>query len=176
MKLLQHKQSNRVDLRGFQYALEPLVKRDQWELDRLQTQLGQVQGRLQLAREQQQQTIESHQQQSQDLQRRALVRLDALYHQAGLTHLARLLSHIVNLENEIQTLSKQREQLQSQCLAQQLKLEGLRVHEAEVIKQYSLKQSQLHAAEADRDWIMRDALHRTLVASAPTVVTSGGNA
>ena len=54
------------------------------------------------------------------------------------------------------------------------RLEGLRSHESAVIDTYVREQSHLHAAEADRDWMTREAFNKA--PSNATVGPPGGGA
>jgi flagellar biosynthesis chaperone FliJ len=162
-----------VDLRGFCYVLEPLAKRHEWEMSRLQDQLGQVQGKLQLVQEQMRVIDQVHQHHSQELRQRTSLQLDPQRHQAGVAYLANLRSRIVKYANELSVLRHQAQQLRAQCTAQQLVLDGLCEHRSLAAKQYARKKMQQHAAESDRDWIMRSRWAGALVASSPQVSNSG---
>jgi flagellar biosynthesis chaperone FliJ len=163
-----------VDLRGFRYVLEPLTKRHEWEMSRLQNQLGRAQSKWQLVQEQKRNIDHLHQHHSQELRQRTSKQLDPQRHQAGLAYLATLRSRIVKYTSELSVLRHQVEQLRAQCVAQQLMLDGLFEHRAHAVKQYASHKVQQHAVESDRDWIMRSRWTGALGASTPQVTNSGG--
>ena len=155
-----NRNTGKGDLRGFKYPLEPLARRAQWELDALNGKLAQVQHQLASVRVELDGTEGLHQQTSTTLGQQLQVRLDSSRHQAGLLYLAQLQESMKKLQAQLAALDIERTELRRQCLAAQARLEGLRVHESGAMDVYVREQSHLHAAEADRDWIMRGAFNK----------------
>lgn len=156
-----NRSSAKGDLRGFKYPLEPLAQRAQWELDALNGQLGKVQHQLATVRAELVTTESLHRQACDKLGRQIQVRLDSSRHRAGLLYLAQLQASTQALEAQLAALDKTRAELLRLCRAAETRLEGLRSHESDVIEAYVREQSHLLATEADRDWMMREAFHRT---------------
>jgi chromosome segregation ATPase len=148
------------DLRGFKYPMEPLARRAQWQLDALNARLAKVQSQLASVRAELDATEGLHQQACEKLGRQVQVRLDSSRHQAGLVYLGQLQALLKKLQEELAALDKNRAELLRMCRAAEARLEGLRSHESGAIDVYVREQSHLHATEADRDWITREALNR----------------
>lgn len=167
-----NRDSGKGDLRGFKYPLEPLAKRAQWELDALNGKLVKVQHQLASLRAELGGVESLHKQASDNLGRQLLARLDSSRHQAGLLYLAQLQASMKRLQAQADALDMERAQLLQLCRAAETRLEGLRSHEADAIDTYAREQSYLHATEADRDWMMREAFNEAS-ANAPVEPGSG---
>lgn len=144
-----------ADMRGFRYALEPVVQRHQWELERLQKQLARQQALWQAAQQLQLECQLLYHDQAQALQRKAASLLHPQQHQSTLLYLTRLQAQMVQRTQEISLLQQQRDQLRVQCQRQQHKLDALDDHRGSVIAQFVENQMRAQATEADRDWMMR---------------------
>lgn len=160
MNSTDNRHAAKGDLRGFKYPLEALARRAQWQLDALNGKLAKVQHQLASVHAELDAAQGLHQQACERLQRQLQVRLDSSSHQAGLLYLAQVQASMKKLQAQLATLDKTRAELLQLCRAAEARLEGLRSHESGAIDIYVREQSHLHAAEADRDWIMRDALNR----------------
>lgn len=148
------------DLRGFKYPLEALARRAQWQLDALNGKLAKVQHQMSSVRAELDAEENQYRQACERLERQLQVRLDSSSHQAGLLYLAQVQASMKKLQAQLAALDKTRAELLQLCRAAEARLEGLRFHESGVIDIYVREQSHLHAAEADRDWIMREAFNR----------------
>jgi hypothetical protein len=158
-----NRNAGKGDLRGFTYPLEPLARRIQWQLDALNAELAKVQHQLASVRAEQAATEDLYQQACEKLGRQLQVRVDSSMHQAGLLYLGQLQALLKKLQEQQRALDKTRVQVLQMCRAAEARLEGLRSHESGVVDIYLREQSRLHAAEADRDWIIRQALNRATV-------------
>jgi len=167
-----NRNAGKGDLRGFKYPLEPLARRAQWELDALNGKLAQVQQQLAFVRAEFDAAEGQHQQTSARLGQQLHVRLDSSRHRAGLLYLAQLQASMKKLQAQLAELDIERTELLRQCLAAEARLEGLRTHESGAMDVYVREQSRLHAAEADRDWIMRGAFNKP--PAAPMLEPGGG--
>ncbi len=167
MNLPGYKNSGKGDLRGFKYPLEPLARRAQWELDELNGKLAKAQHELASARAALSATKSLHRQTSEKLGQQLQVRLDASMHQAGLLYLAQLQASMEKIQAQVAVLDKARDGFLLLCRAAETRLEGFRSHESAVIDTYVREQSRLHATEADRDWMTREAFNRA-PATSPT--------
>jgi len=104
-----------------------------------------------------------HHQACEKLGRQLQVRLDSSRHQAGLLYLGQVQASLQKLQAQLAELDKTRAEMLRLCRAAETRLEGLRSHESGVIDIYVREQSRLHATEADRDWITREALNRVVM-------------
>lgn len=173
MNLPGNRNSGKGDLRGFKYPLEPLARRTQWELDELNGKLAKAQHELATARAELGGVESLHKQVSDNLGRHLQLRLDSSRHQAGLLYLAQLQASMKKLQAQVDALDTVRTELLQLCCAAETRLEGLRSHESAVIDTYLREQSYLHAAEADRDWMTREAFNK---APANVATEPGGGA
>lgn len=150
--------------RGFSYALAPYLRRQEWQMERLQARLarqsqGLAQAQAQLQAKQAQ--LQAHAaQMRQSLQSR----LDPQAHRRGLAFLSALHAGIARQNQEIETLQAQKTALQTECLAQQRGIDGLLEHRAGAMRDHAQQAARAEAAQADRDWVSRHAI-RTQMAS-----------
>lgn len=152
---------SQVDLRGFSYALSPFVRQQRWHMDSLQAQLARAQRLVVESQKECEVMRASLCAQSAHIQQSLLQRPNpSAYHQ-GLAFLAQLQQRISAQKKSLQALQAERLRLQSECLAQQRKLDGLEEHRTLALQDYATQAAQREAAEADRDWIGR-AHHRSV--------------
>ena len=163
MNPLGNGNAGKGDLRGFKYPLESLARRAQWQLDALNGKLVKAQHQLASAQAELEAVESLHQQACEKLGRQLQERLDSSRHQAGLLYLAQLQASMKKHQAHVAALDKARADLLQLCRAAEVRLEGLRSHESGVIDIYVREQSHLHAAEADRDWAMREAFNKAPV-------------
>ena len=93
--------------------------------------------------------------QSAHIQQGLIQRPDPSSHQRGLAFLAQLQQRISAHKRSLKALQTERLLLQSECLAQQRKLDGLEEHRTQALHDYATQAAQREAADADRDWIGR---------------------
>jgi hypothetical protein len=152
-----------VDLRGFEYALEPLRSQRQWQLDALHAQLGKTQGSILEAHEALAGLRSKLQVQSQEAMRSLhRQRIDPDRHTRGLRWLAQLQAEISTGESRLAELQSLRSRLSAQCLTLQYKLNVIEAHRDECMAEFACHESGRLAAEADRDWLVRLSVDRLL--------------
>lgn len=151
----QQADSAQVDMRGFQYALTPFVKKQEWHMESLQRQLSKAQVAWAQAQEElktMQIGLEVH---SAQVQQALDKRPDPFTHQRGLEFLVTLRNHIQKQHRTLDSLRVEKARIQSECLVQQRKLDGLAEHRNQAQSDFASEQARHVAAEADRDWIGR---------------------
>ncbi|GKS74664.1 hypothetical protein AVME950_07230 [Acidovorax sp. SUPP950] len=148
-------QSVNADLRGFTYALAPYMRKQEWQMERLENRLARLRQSLAESREQRAALDLDFQSQVAHLQLNWQPRPDPHMHQRGLGYLAQLRGHIQEKDREIEALCEQKALLQADCVAQQRKIDGLKEHRADAIQEYVNDAARAAAAEADRSWIGR---------------------
>ena len=147
--------SSSVDLRGFVYQLEPIRKRNKWELDAFQQKLALAQKEFSAG----QNILNSL---KQKYTSKMLVtksswheQLNLVNHQHALFYLQALQRRIENQSMELVTLKEKLDTLRELCLEQQMKLELIDVHRESSVSDYKLEQQNIQSAEADREWNAR---------------------
>ena len=152
--------NSQADMRGFNYALAPYLRKQEWLYERLQNQLAQRNRELATAREMLEALQEQLELQAKSLQDLMHTRPSPEVHKQGMAYIARLRKQISEKDTEVQVLLQERNQAQTQCVTQQLKLDGLHDHREQEQASYAAQAMRLAAAEADRDWMGR-AYQRT---------------
>jgi hypothetical protein len=144
-----------LDLRRFEYALEPLRRRWQWQLDALQGQLGAAQREIAV----EDAVIAGHRERLEAERNRAAAaavrRLDPSSYPCLLHWLGQLRDVIEAAEVEQDRRRERRAVLQAQCVAQQRRLEALERHREECVAEHVVEEARRDASEADRDWLVR---------------------
>lgn len=144
-----------ADLRGFHYALQPVLERQRWRIDALQAQLGAAQRAVSQAQEQldarERQLAAMHQ----SLADARTGRLDPVLLRRSLHWLAGEREQIVGQRQQLEQLKAERAALLADYRAQQAKLEGLQQHRAEHLADYVQEAQRRAAAAADSDWLAR---------------------
>lgn len=146
---------SRVDLRGFSYALSPYVRQQEWHMDSLKAQLARAQRLVVEAQGKFDAMGASLRAQSAHIQQGLHQRPDPSSHQRGLSFLAQLQQRITDQKRSLLALESERLRLQSECLAQLRKLDGLEEHRTVALHDYASQAAQREATEADRDWLGR---------------------
>lgn len=148
-------QASDVDLRGFRYALEPVERRQRWQLDALQRRLALQQTQLAQAR-----------QGAQDLEdeRQAVAaragsvqgqRIDPQSRGRALAYMRRLAQQHRDALERVDELDAACAQARSDCIQAQLRLQGLQAHRASALAEFATEQRQREAGERDREWLAR---------------------
>lgn len=160
-----------ADLRGFVYALEPLLRRQRWELEALRARLGaanrEIAGAVQALDTLQVQLT----QQSASAAGAVTQRVDPAMHRRSLQWLARLREGIAQASQALQALRDRRAQLMAEHAQRQNRLDVIERHRAERLAGYALEHQNREAAQADREWLARQP-----AAAQAAVVTLGGRA
>jgi len=144
-----------VDLRGFSYPLEPYLRKQEWQLERLEGRMARLQQTLTEALAQGRALQAQFDAQALQMQQAVQNRLDPRWYQRGLAYLAQARCRIDDQDREIEALQARRDALKSECIAQQRTIDGLQEHRTAALRDYALEAARLAAAEADRDWIGR---------------------
>lgn len=158
--------SSHVDLRAFSYPLAPYVRKQQWHMDTLQTQLAHALKDVSAAQAELDASRALLSAQAGQMQHSLTTRPDPTSHRRGLAFLAQLQHRIGAQLAQLQALQARRERLQADCIAQQRKLDGLAEHRAQALDEYAAEASRRELAEADRDWIGR--IHLRSLTAKPT--------
>lgn len=161
---MKHDQSvtiSGIDSRGFVYALAPYLRKQEWQLERLENQLAQANRLLEAAQERRGQLDADF-----DLQKKSLSTWmhpnpNPHAYQRGLLYLTHLRGEMKRQDQHIEALALQRQALRAECMAQQLRLDGVVEHRLGELREYSNNQARLSAAETDRDWVGWTALVRS---------------
>jgi hypothetical protein len=145
------------DLRGFHYALQPALERQRWRTDALQAKLGAAQRAVTEA----QAALDAREQQlgamHQALADARSGRVDPVLLRRSLHWLAGERAQIALDHQALAQLKAQRAEVLAEYRAQQAKLESLQQHRAEHQAEYVQDAQRRLAAEADNDWLARQA-------------------
>lgn len=152
----------KVDLRGFSYALTPYLRKQEWQMERLQARMARLQQSLLQAEQALQEHETSLHAQAGQLRQSLHTRPDPLVYRRGLAFLSELHVRIDRQKQEVQALRVQKADLQAECLAQQRSIDGLLEHRTQALRDYALESERAAAAEADRDWVGRLAMRKPL--------------
>jgi len=106
------------------------------------------------------QVLRMHDQQAEETGRSLLQRIDPSVHRHALSYLASLRSQWRQLDLRRQTQLAARDRLRRECVAQQLRIDGLAQHRVDALTQYADEVRQRNSVEQDRDWLARLALTR----------------
>lgn len=143
------------DARGFHYALEPLLRRQRWQVEALQASLGVAGRKLAGA----QQELDAHHVQLREQHARAAdaaaQRMDPALHRAQLHWLAQLREGIAGMQRRLDALREERAQLLAEYAAGQNKLAVMEKHREQCLAEYAQLDRSRAAAAADRDWLAR---------------------
>jgi predicted nucleic acid-binding Zn-ribbon protein len=149
-----------VDLRGFDYPLEPLRVRQQWQLDAQRVRLGTVLRELAETQQRLEDLRSQHGARSRELSDQLTRRWDAAHHSGSLRWLARLRSSLQQLELEVAELQVLKSELGAQCLACQRRLDALDAHRDEMQSEFAREETGRAASEADREWLTHMEMSR----------------
>ena len=121
----------------------------------LQTQLAQAQRELIEIKKTREALLDLLRVQSAHVQAGSLTQHDPLAHRQGLVFLANTQHRISEQTQVLQTLLTKQKLLQTECIAQRLKLDGLAKHRAQAEEEYAIETRRRDAAEGDRNWLAR---------------------
>lgn len=143
------------DARGFHYALEPLLRRQRWQVEALQARLGVANRKVADA----QQELDERKAQLHEQHARAadaaVQRMDPALHRANLHWLAQLREEISGMQRRLDELREERAQLLAEYVAGQNKLAVIEKHREECLAEYAQLDRGRAATAADRDWLAR---------------------
>ena len=144
-----------ADLRGFEYALEPLRQRQQWRVDELLRALASLQRSVVETETGLEQLRAQYKDQSRAAADAAKMRLDVNAYRQGLRWLTALQAAMQEENTKLQALLEERAEVHAAYVTQQQKLDAMDQHRDDCIADYALEQSRRASAQADQDWIMR---------------------
>lgn len=146
-----------VDLRRFDYALEPLLRLRRWQLEALQARLGQVVAQLEREKAGLAGLREHYAAKAAQAARASAQRLDPRSASLTLGWLVALRGRIAASERGMQELEQRRMALARDCLSQQQKVDAVERHRADAVADFSLDEAARLASEADREWLTRQS-------------------
>ncbi len=145
----------RIDLRRFEYALEPLRRRRQWELDALRAELGRVQKQVSEAEEAVERLRGDLREATTAAARDLSARIDPSRHPRSVGWLVQLRTAIEAGTARVAALRTARDQVRARLVAGQQKLDTLERHREESQAEFAQVEEARLATEADRDWLTR---------------------
>lgn len=144
-----------ADLRGFHYALQPVLDRQRWRIDALQAKLGVAQRAVSEAQD----ALHARERQlavlHQSLADARAGRLDPVLLRRSLHWLAGEREQIAAQHQQLERLKAERDERLAEYRAQQAKLESLQQHRTEHQAEYVQEMQRRAAAAADNDWLAR---------------------
>ena len=146
-----------ADLRGFVYALEPLLRQRQWRVDAIQLRLGRVQHEIEDARRALEEHAALRRVAGEETARAFASAGDSHAHARRLQWLVALNERHLALEGGLSALQDRRSALQQDWVREQRVLEAVEAHRADRVQEHAQERAALAAAEADRDWLVRIA-------------------
>ncbi|HSV34577.1 MAG TPA: hypothetical protein VLI46_03420 [Ramlibacter sp.] len=144
-----------IDTRGFRYALEPLRKRSDWQLDTAIARVAAVRTQLEAARTAQQELEARVIAQARLAQAAWQKRGDPGTQSSLLSYLAGLQGQKARADAEIATLEGQLARARQAALEKQQEVDMLRQHRDQELDAYRVEQVRKSSAEADQDWSAR---------------------
>jgi len=146
-----------VDVRGFVYELEPVRQRQQWRLDRAMSSLSRAQQSLAETESRMSQVQRAYDEQARTASQALQQRMDPGTHRHALGFLAHLRDQWKQLDVQRRDQVAERDRLRKECIAMQLRLDGLTRHKEDALTQYADEIRQRNNSEQDRDWLARTA-------------------
>jgi flagellar export protein FliJ len=145
------------DQRGFVYPLEPLRRRQRWQLDALQARLATAQGRLDTVKAESARIEAALTTGAQTAAAMTSASFDPQRHQAALAYLSGLHVEVEQQAAELKRVSAERDLARAECVAQQRRNEATERHREQYLEQYKSAERNREMTEADSDWIARSA-------------------
>jgi flagellar biosynthesis chaperone FliJ len=144
-----------VDLRRFDYALEPLLRQRQWRLEALRVKLARLQAEVRAAEEELETLRERYAAQRRHAADALEARLDPGSYPRLLLWLVQLRETIRAAEASLAALRTRRAAASAECLSQQRRVEVVERHRGERLAEFTREEQGRLATEADRDWLAR---------------------
>jgi hypothetical protein len=162
---------SRVDLRGFRYDLEPLLRKQQWRVDALQAQLAAMDKAISAALRECADVQAAVDACGSGLRRSGGARLDPGAYSRGLAYLAALQADLGQKKLRLERMRLDRGALLEAYLQARCKVDITSAHKDECLKEYILTEQNRLDSEVDRDWLAR-ASHGSMVSA--SIVKEGG--
>lgn len=144
-----------VDLRRFDYALEPLRRQRHWELEALQAELGRVLRRIEESQRALEEQRGRYQEQSERASRALTERLDPSTYPRLLQWLAGERRSIKAAEEGLSEMEEECRRVRARLLAQQQKVEAIEKHREDCVEEFARQEEGRLLSEGDRDWLAR---------------------
>jgi len=154
-----------ADLRGFDYALEPVRRQRQWELDAARARLGRVIRSLEEAQRSLRDLVARHRGESERTAHALAERMDPARHRNCVQWLAELRADILRAEETLRSLQEECARARAECVARQQKLEVIEQHRHECVAEFTQEREARSSTEADREWLARTSVSPPKVAA-----------
>lgn len=146
-----------IDLRGFDYALEPLRQRLRWQLDALQARFACLQIESAAAHKELEVLRASHAAAAGHAAGRVAQQVDPHAHARSLQWLAQLREQMMQSQMRCDRLRADCKQAGRDCLSHQQRIDAVEAHRDESVAEFAQDALRRHAVEADREWLARPA-------------------
>jgi hypothetical protein len=144
-----------VDVRGFQFALEPLWRQRQWELETLQCRLAEARRHGSEGRTALEALRLELQTQGRGASEALAQRLDPVRHASRLRWLSTLRSQVSMQEERVAELRREEVRLAADCAKQQNQVDAVEACRDDALADFARHEERRLAAESDRDWLAR---------------------
>ncbi|SHN17978.1 hypothetical protein SAMN05192549_105188 [Duganella sacchari] len=148
-----------ADLRGFRYALAPLLERQRWQLEAQQRQLAVQQQAIARDAAHQRALEQRYRAFGEASGRELTAGFDLARHQRHLAYLAQLRGEILGVAAELEFKREQEREQRVLCQQLQCKLDLLEQHREQAAADYGQQQASRIASEMDREWMARRVWH-----------------
>ncbi|CBJ37729.1 protein of unknown function [Ralstonia solanacearum CMR15] len=143
------------DLRGFEYAMEPLRQQRQWQMEKLLADLGRLQHDISQAQADLERLRSEYEDHARSAADAAHQRFNIDTHRRGLNWLIALRTQMLEKESRLDALQRQKLDIQQACVVAQQKVDVIEQHRDESIADYVQAQNGRLLAQADQDWMAR---------------------
>ncbi|MGC3998554.1 MAG: flagellar FliJ family protein [Anaeromyxobacter sp.] len=144
-----------VDLRGFEYELEPVRKQRQWQLEAVQAELGRVQRALEQAVRRVEELRAQHEEQGRCAARALQAKVDPGAYATCLRWLAQLRDGIAGASVTVAELEAERTQVLRSVLEHQQRVDVIEKHRDERQAEFVRDALARSARENDQEWLSR---------------------
>lgn len=144
-----------ADIRGFSYALAPLLQKARWELEREQRKISPVLMRIASLDSELESLAAVRRQIAEQWVAASGLAIDASLARNSVAYLCGLQRQTEALEKQLSTARSQREALQEACLRVQRRIDLLDDHREQSQGVYTNQELAARQVESDRDWIGR---------------------
>lgn len=155
-----------VDLRGFAYPLEPLLHKQQWRVDALQSKLALAGKLLAQAREERQAAVTELDRCAAAMRQRSGAAVDPSAYGRQLAYLLELQAQVAHATRLVEQAESERQAVMDAYIEAQRSVEVTCAHKEECMKEYIVSEQSRLSSEVDRDWLARDGQARSAAAAA----------
>lgn len=143
------------DLRGFRFALEPLLQRQSWQFEALQHRIARQQKQVAEAEATKKAVETSLATVCDDVARQTVQRLTPETRQQQLLWMARLRQELQDAQRKLDQLQHEKNNLQAELRKRQASMQVIRDHRQDCLKDYSMERERHQSAVADQEWMAR---------------------